>query len=84
METMRAEFDPEVRAWYLTLADAPVSRTVHISDEVLVDLDEGDRVVGVEFLLAPTDLEPVVLDGLLNQFPDIRKALAELQALAVA
>ena len=46
---MRVDFDPEVQAWYISLADAPVSRTVHVSDEVAVDVASDGGVVGVEF-----------------------------------
>ena len=81
---MRVEFDPEVRAWYLTLSDTPVSTTVHVSDEVLVDLDESGGVVGVEFLLAPAELSDEVRASLFGRFPEVRTALADLGALAVA
>ncbi len=80
MEAMRVDFDPEVQAWYLTLSDAPVSRTVHISDEVAVDVDATEVVVGVEFLLAPAVIDPLVREALFERFPVVRKALADLQA----
>jgi uncharacterized protein YuzE len=81
---MHVDFDPEVRAWYLTLADSPVAKTVHISDEVAVDVDESDEAVGVEFLFAPAELDPAVTEALFRQFPAVRRALADLGALAVA
>ena len=81
---MRVEFDPEVRAWYLTLSDAPVGTTVHVSDEVLVDLDGSGGVIGVEFLLAPAELSEEVRASLFRRFPGVRSALADLGALAVA
>ena len=77
---MRVDFDPEVQAWYLTLSDAQVSRTVHVSDEVAVDVDEADEVVGVEFLLAPATIEPAVREALFAQFPAVQQALAELHS----
>ncbi len=77
---MRVDFDPEVQAWYLTLSDAPVRRTVHVSDEVAVDVDADDLVVGVEFLLAPATIERHVRDVLFERFPVVQKALAELHA----
>ena len=80
MKEMRVDFDPEVQAWYLTLSDAPVTRTVHVSDEVAVDIDVSDDVVGVEFLLAPAAIEPHVRDELFRRFPAVRRALAALQA----
>ena len=77
---MRVDFDPEVQAWYLTLSDAPVARTVHVSDEVVVDVDASGAVVGVEFLLAPAAIEPSVREALFERFPVVRTALAEFQA----
>ena len=80
MKAMRVDFDPEVQAWYLTLSDAPVARTVHVSDEVVVDVDASGAVVGVEFLLAPAAIEPSVREALFERFPVVRTALAEFQA----
>ena len=77
---MRVDFDPEVQAWYLSLADAPVSRTVHVSDEVFVDLASDGDVVGVEFLLAPAAVDGHVRAELFERFPVVRSALAELHA----
>lgn len=81
---MRVEFDPEVRAWYLTLSDLSVTRTVHISDQVAVDIDGEGGVVGVEFLLPSAELGPEVSRALFERFPAVRGALTHLQALAVA
>lgn len=80
MKAMRVDFDPEVQAWYLTLSDAPVAKTVHVSDEVVVDVDASGAVVGVEFLLAPAAIEPSVRKALFEWFPVVRAALAEFQA----
>jgi uncharacterized protein YuzE len=77
---MRVDFDPEVQAWYLSLADGPVSRTVHMSDEVAVDVASDGGVVGVEFLLAPAAVDRHVREELFARFPDVRTALAELHA----
>ena len=73
-----------MRAWYFTLSDAPRSTTVHVSDELLVDLAAGGEVVGVEFLLAPAELAEEVRTSLFQRFPGVRAALADLGALAVA
>lgn len=80
MKAMRVDFDPEVQAWYLTLSDAPVAKTVHVSDEVVVDVDASGAVVGVEFLLAPAAIAPSVREALFERFPVVRTALAEFQA----
>ena len=84
MKPMRVEFDPEVQAWYLTLSDAAVGETVHLSDEVAVDVDAAGAVVGVEFLLPPAEVGPQVIAALFERVPDVRGALSQLQALAVA
>ena len=80
MVAMRVDFDPEVQAWYLTLSDAQVGRTVHVSDEVAVDVDEAGDVVGVEFLLAPATIEPAVREALFARFPVVEQALTELHS----
>lgn len=82
MAVMRIERDPEVQAWYLTLSDAPMDRTVQVSDEVAVDVDETGDVVGVEFLLAPGTIEPPVREALFARFPAVERALAELHSAA--
>ncbi len=80
MAIMRVDYDPEVQAWYLTLSEAAVAKTVHVSDEVAVDVDDAGDVVGVEFLLAPATIEPSVRDTLFERFPVVQKALAELHS----
>ncbi len=77
---MRVDYDPVVRAWYLTLSDTTVSTTVHVSEEVAVDVDADQLVVGVEFLLAPAEIEPQTRDELFRRFPVVRQALAEFQS----
>ena len=81
---MHVDFDDEVGAWFLTLAEASVASTVHVSDEVAVDLDANGEVIGVEFLLPPAELGPEVVAVLFARFPVVRTVLAHFQALAVA
>ena len=80
MEAMRVDFDPEVQAWYLTLSDVAVAKTVHVSDEVAVDIDEAGDVVGVEFLLAPATVDASVRETLFTRFPSVQEALANLHS----
>lgn len=47
---MKLKVDQQADALYLTLSDAPASRTEEVSPGVLVDYDEQDRVVGIEML----------------------------------
>lgn len=42
--------DYEAAAAYISLTDEPVARTIELTDEILVDLDGMDVVVGVEVL----------------------------------
>ena len=81
---MRADFDPEVRAWYLTLSEAPRSTTADVSDEFLDDLAAGGKVVGVEFLLAPAELAEECVRRSSSGSSGVRTALTDLGALAVA
>ena len=66
--------------WYLALTDGPVRRTVHLSDEVAVDVDERETVIGVEFLSALTAIAPDVRKALFERFPVVREALVKLHA----
>ena len=78
MDRVRVDFDPEVQAWYLTLADSVVARTESLSDDVSVDLDAAGEVVGAEFLVAPAAVEPEVRRAIFERFPAIKTALADL------
>ncbi len=42
--------DPEAAAFYVRLATAPVARTAHENECVLIDLDAEDRAIGIEIL----------------------------------
>ena len=42
--------DQNADALYLSLTDAPASRTEEVSPGIIVDYDEHDQVVGVEML----------------------------------
>jgi uncharacterized protein YuzE len=47
---MKIKVDQQADALYLTLSEAPATRTDEVSPGVLVDYDEQDRVVGIEML----------------------------------
>jgi uncharacterized protein YuzE len=57
--------DQQADALYLTLSDAPASRTDEVSPGVLVDYDEQDRVVGIEMLCLSKRLPEIDLRRLL-------------------
>ena len=81
MIRMMISHDTEVGAYYLRLLDGPVARTVHISDDVAVDLDTDGRVHGLELLCAPGLLKVEERDALTRQFPPAAEALAKLEQL---
>lgn len=47
---MRLKVDQEADALYLSLSDAPASRSEEVSPGIVLDYDENDRVVGIEML----------------------------------
>jgi uncharacterized protein YuzE len=46
------ELDADANLLYLRLGDRPIASTIEVDEDVLVDLDEIDQVVGIEFLNA--------------------------------
>ena len=47
---MKLKVDQKADALYLSLNDAPASRSEEVSPGIIVDYDEQDRVVGIEML----------------------------------
>jgi uncharacterized protein YuzE len=47
---MKLKIDEQADALYLTLGEAPASRTEEVSPGIIVDYDDQDRVVGIEML----------------------------------
>lgn len=47
---MKLKVDQQADALYLTLSEAPASRSEEVSPGIIVDYDEQDRVVGIEML----------------------------------
>jgi uncharacterized protein YuzE len=78
---MIIRYDTEVGAYYLKFTDGPVARTVHISDDVMVDLDADEHVHGIELLSAPAALSPAERSELFRRFPQAEAALGELERL---
>lgn len=75
------EYDPEADAYYFRLSEEPVTKTVEVSDVVMVDLDADHRIVGVEFLVAPARL-PDDLNALTAAFPDLKEHVYEMERLS--
>jgi len=47
---MKLKVDHEADALYLTLSEAPASRSEEVSPGIILDYDDRDRVVGIEML----------------------------------
>jgi uncharacterized protein YuzE len=47
---MKLKVDQQADALYLSLSDAPASRSEEVSPGIIVDYDEHNRVVGIEML----------------------------------
>jgi len=66
------EQDPETGASYITLGEGTVSRTVEVSELVMVDLDAAGGVVGIEFAAPPGSSD---FTALFERFPAVRDVL---------
>lgn len=72
METsMDIERDEATGASYYRLSGAPVVRTVHVTELVMVDLDDQGRPVGVEVATNPERLDPRDVKELIRAFPEL-------------
>ena len=69
---MLVSYDTEVGSTYVELADTEVRRTVSISDLVMVDLDDSDQPVGVEFAVGPAQITVEMLEALGDRFSDLK------------
>lgn len=49
-DKVQVKIDREADAAYICLSNKPVVRTVEVTDEVLIDLDEFNVAVGIEVL----------------------------------
>jgi uncharacterized protein YuzE len=75
-------YDTEADATYVTLQRADVARTIEVIDSFAwVDVDEAGVPVGIEFLVAPADIDETALARVAERFPatdtvSIKAALA--------
>lgn len=81
MTRMVIRYDTEVGAFYLRLTDADVLRTVHVSDDVLVDLDVNGAIHGIELLCHPNSLTLEERHTLSEVYPKADEVLAEVNRL---
>lgn len=72
---MIIEQDVDAGTAYFALSDAPVARTVHISDLVMVDVDDSGHPVGVEFATVPQKLTWDQFAPLFNAYPELKESV---------
>ena len=48
------EFDADVNAMYLRLRKGKISSSETVADNIIIDLDEKNKILGLELLLPPT------------------------------
>jgi len=74
-------YSTEAEAFYVTLTDGEVAGTVHISDDVLVDLEADGTVHGLELLCPPAELTSDERHALTERFPATAQALDAVDRL---
>ncbi|ADB57184.1 DUF2283 domain-containing protein [Archaeoglobus profundus] len=61
------EFDPEVNALYIRLKDGKVKTSEPLADNIIIDLDENDEVLGIEILLpAKSEISKRLAEALIS------------------
>jgi uncharacterized protein YuzE len=78
---MDIRYSTEAEAFYVTVTDGDAVRTVHISDDVLVDLEADGTVHGLELLCPPTELTTDERSALTEGFPATAQALEAVERL---
>lgn len=72
---MLMERDEGTGATYYTVGDGVRARTVHVSDLIMVDVDDDGAPVGVEFAVALGHLPRAEIKRLLGSFPTLQGVL---------
>ena len=78
---MDIRYSTEAEAFYVTLTDGAVARTVHISDDVMVDLEADGTVHGLELLCPPAELTSDERGAISDRFPAAVQALDAVDRL---
>ncbi len=50
---VRLEYDRRADAIYIRLKEAPIATTREIDDNLIVDLDQSGKMIGIELLVQP-------------------------------
>jgi uncharacterized protein YuzE len=66
-------YDAEGDATYVQLEpEAGVARTVEVLDgHLLVDVDDDDRPIGIEFLCGPAEVDELAFTAVAERFPEL-------------
>jgi uncharacterized protein YuzE len=63
-------YDTDADATYITLQRADVARTIEVIDSLAwVDVDDAGVPIGIEFLVAPADIDEAALARIAERFP---------------
>jgi hypothetical protein len=70
---MFAETDMNTGATYVLLVETPVARTLHVSDVVMVDVNEYDKPVGIEFAVPAASVDQHDWQALADVVPEVKE-----------
>lgn len=74
-------YSTDVEAFYVTMGRGEIARTVHISDDLMVDTVADGTVHGIEFLCTPAELADDERADLVGRFAVAAEALAAIEGL---
>jgi uncharacterized protein YuzE len=74
---MFAEADMKTGAIYVLLSEASVARTLHVSDVIMVDVDEDDTPVGIEFAVPVASVDQHDWHALAEVVPEVKEIFAK-------
>lgn len=69
---MFAETDIKTGATYILLSETSVKRTLHVSDVVMVDLNDDDAPVGIELAVPAATLDRRDWHALAHAVPEVK------------
>lgn len=74
---MLVSYDVDAGATYVRLSSDDVARTAHVSDLVMVDLNEHGDPVGVEFVVPPAQVSDKMLWAVADRFESLKPLAAD-------
>jgi uncharacterized protein YuzE len=78
---MEIRYSTDAEAFYVTIGEGEIASTVHISDDVMVDVEADGTLHGIELLCAPAELTDEERSALIDQFPAASEALTAIERL---